>query len=168
MGLPLIEKRDVPSGIRPLPWVTRIFWQRLVLPDLQYSHSPHSGVYNGITWSPGLTLVTPAPTSSTMPPPPCPTIPGNKPSGSAPDRVNASVWQTPVATMRTKTSPAFGPARSTSSMLRGLPASQATAAFVFIGMKLREDFCFFMRLQITRSRVRPHAAACVPIEFSVE
>ena len=62
----------------------------------------------------------------------------------SPLNVNASVWQTPVATIRTRTSPAFGGATSTSSIpisnisrlqnsttlsiLKGLPASQATAA----------------------------------------
>src|SRR5215510_4082163 len=59
-------------------------------------------------------------------------IDGNAPSGSAPDSVYASVWQTPVATLRINTSPFFGPARSTSSTLSGLPASHATAALVFI------------------------------------
>jgi hypothetical protein len=44
----------VPSGIRPLPWVARTAWHRLVLPDLQNLHSPHSAVYSGITWSPTL------------------------------------------------------------------------------------------------------------------
>ena len=107
--MPSSEKRELPSGIRPLPWVTRIFWHRLVLPDRQNLHSPHSGVYSGITWSPTCSEVTPSPTSSTMPPPSWPRITGNRPSGSAPDSVNASVWQTPVATMRTSTSPAFGP-----------------------------------------------------------
>ena len=77
------------------------------------------------------TLVTPRPTSSTMPPPSCPRITGNSPSGSAPDSVNASVWHTPEATIRTSTSPALGPARSTLSIVKGLPASQATAALVF-------------------------------------
>src|SRR5580700_6881676 len=36
--------------------------------------------------------------------------------------------------MRTNTSPAFGPARSTSSIFSGLSASQATAALVFIDL----------------------------------
>src|ERR1700737_2508768 len=134
MGLPLKEKREVPSGITPLPWVMRILWHKLVLPDRQNSQVPHSGVYSGITRSPALTLVTPAPISCTMPPPSWPSITGNSPSGSAPDSVNASVWHTPVATMRTRTSPALGPARSTSSMLSGLSASQATAALVFIDL----------------------------------
>src|SRR5262245_26145247 len=47
--LPFFEKRLEPSGIKPLPWVARIATQRLVLPDLQNLHSPHSGVYSGIT-----------------------------------------------------------------------------------------------------------------------
>src|ERR1700722_6828719 len=132
MGLPLNEKREVPSGITPFPWVIRIRWHKLVLPDRQNSQVPHSGVYRGMTWSPALTLVPPDPTSCTMPPPSWPRITGNSPSGSAPDSVKASVWHTPVATMRTSTSPAFGPARSTSSIRSGLSASQATAALVFI------------------------------------
>src|SRR5262249_27470086 len=67
-----------------------------------------------------------------MPPPSWPRIAGNKPSGSAPDIVYASVWHTPVATIRTSTSPALGPPISISSMLNGLQASQATAARVFM------------------------------------
>jgi hypothetical protein len=31
-----------------------------------------------------------------------------QPSGSAPERVNSSVWQMPVALISTSTSPAFG------------------------------------------------------------
>lgn len=53
------------------------------------------------------------------------------PSGSSPDRVNSSVWHKPVALISTKTSPAFGPARSTSTISSGLPAPNATAARVF-------------------------------------
>ena len=37
--------------------------------DKQYSHCRHSGVYRGMTWSPGFRLLTPAPTSTTMPAP---------------------------------------------------------------------------------------------------
>ncbi len=51
--MPSSEKRLVPSGITPRPWVGRIAWHRLVLGWRQYSHSRHSGVYSGITWSPG-------------------------------------------------------------------------------------------------------------------
>ena len=41
---PLYEKRVVPSGITPLPWVARTEVQRLVLLLLQNRHSPHSAV----------------------------------------------------------------------------------------------------------------------------
>ena len=74
----------MPSGITPLPWVARTARHRLVLPDLQNWHSRHSAVYSGITWSPGLTLVTPSPTSTTMPAPSWPSTAGNMPSGSSP------------------------------------------------------------------------------------
>src|SRR5690554_4898275 len=132
MGLPLYEKRVVPSGITLLPWVARTATQRFVLPDLQNKHSPHSAVYSGITWSPGLTLVTPSPTSTTMPAPSWPRMAGNTPSGSSPDRVNASVWQTPVWVILTSTSPALGGATSTSTICRGSPGAKATAARDFM------------------------------------
>src|ERR1700742_3604044 len=47
-SLPLHLKRDVPSGITPLPCVARILPQRFVLPDLQNLHSRHSGVLYGV------------------------------------------------------------------------------------------------------------------------
>src|ERR1700688_4006842 len=53
---------------------------------------------------------------------------GNRPSGSAPESVNASVWQMPVALISTITSPALGPSSCTVSTCSGLPASNATAA----------------------------------------
>ena len=53
-------------------------------------------------------------------------------SGSSPDSVKASVWQTPVALISTMTSPTAGPPTSTSAISRGLPASNATAARLFI------------------------------------
>src|SRR5438477_7591693 len=81
-----------------------------------------------MTWSPFFTVVTPAPTSTTMPAPSWPRMAGKSPSGSAPERVNSSVWQMPVALISTSTSPAFGPASCTFSMASGLPASHATAA----------------------------------------
>ena len=85
-----------------------------------------------MTWSPFLTLVTPAPTSTTMPAPSWPRIAGKRPSGSAPDSVNSSVWQMPVALISTSTSPALGPSRSTSMISSGFPAATATAARVFM------------------------------------
>src|SRR5690606_33734142 len=105
---------------------------RLVLPLLQNRHSPHSAVYSGITWSPGLTLVTPSPTSTTMPAPSWPSTAGNSPSGSSPERVNASVWQTPVWVMRISTSPLRGGSTSISTIFKGSPAAKATAARDFM------------------------------------
>src|SRR5215469_5327233 len=127
MSLP-IEKRLVPSGITPLPWVARMAVQRLVLRDRQDGHWRHSGVYSGMTWSPFLTEVTPGPTSTTTPAPSWPRIAGKSPSGSAPESVNSSVWQIPVALISTITSPAFGPSSATVVISSGFPAAVATAA----------------------------------------
>ena len=63
------EKRVVPSGSRPSPCIARIAVQMLVLPLRQLTHSPHSGENRQTTWSPFFRLVTPSPTSSTMPAP---------------------------------------------------------------------------------------------------
>ena len=81
-----------------------------------------------MTWSPFLTDVTPGPMSTTTPAPSCPRIAGNSPSGSAPERVNSSVWQMPVALISTSTSPALGPSSCTWVTASGFPASNATAA----------------------------------------
>src|SRR5580765_6448793 len=101
-----------------------------------------------MTWSPFCTDVTPGPTSSTMPAPSWPKITGNSPSGSAPERVNSSVWQTPVALISTSTSPAFGPSSSTSSTTSGFPTSQATAARVFIDPNLYAPVFDIERLHV--------------------
>src|ERR1700689_899803 len=85
-----------------------------------------------MTWSPLRKEVTPGPTSTTIPAPSWPSIAGNKPSGSAPDRVNSSVGQTPLALISTRTSPALGPSKSTVTISKGLRAATATAAWVFI------------------------------------
>src|SRR5262245_58627421 len=72
-----------------------------------------------------------------MPAPSWPRIAGNRPSGSAPDSVNSSVWQTPVALISTRTSPAFGPSSLTVAISSGLPAATATAARTFISSSVR-------------------------------
>ena len=43
-GLAVLGEAGGAVRHQPLPWVARIFWHRLVLPDLQNRHSPHSGV----------------------------------------------------------------------------------------------------------------------------
>src|SRR5579871_1169576 len=115
----------------PRPWVSRIAVHRLVLPERQLGQLRHSGIYNGMTWSPFLSDFTSAPVSTTMPAPSCPRIAGNNPSGSAPESVNASVWQMPVALISTSTSPARGPSRSTLVTSSGSPALFAIAALTF-------------------------------------
>src|SRR5690606_29429673 len=89
-----------------------------------------------MTWSPFLRLATPGPTSTTTPAPSWPRIAGKMPSGSAPDSVNSSVWQMPVAFTSISTSPSFGPSRSTSTISSGLPAAKATAARDFMSIDL--------------------------------
>src|SRR5262245_5971029 len=83
-----------------------------------------------MTWSPFFSVVTPGPTSTTTPAPSWPRIAGNRPSGSAPERVNSSVWQTPVALISTSTSPACGPSRRTVSIVSGAHAVGPTAALM--------------------------------------
>src|SRR6267378_2514663 len=84
-----------------------------------------------MTWSPFFRPVTAGPTSTTTPAPSWPRIAGKSPSGSAPESVNASVWQTPVALISTRTSPERGPSRSTVVTSSGLPGELATAALTF-------------------------------------
>src|SRR5262249_53701877 len=49
-----------------------------------------------------------------------PRMAGKSPSGSAPDKVNSSVWQMPVALISTRTSPARGPSSCTVVTSSGL------------------------------------------------
>lgn len=135
MVSPLHVKRLVPSGMTPLPCVSRIFEHKFVFGLLQNLHVSHCGMYNGMTWSPTTNLSTFSPTLSTMPPPSWPKITGKSPSGSRPPNVYASVWQTPVANTRIRTSFAFGGATSTSSIDNGLFGAQATAALHLITCK---------------------------------
>src|SRR5690606_2815873 len=91
-----------------------------------------------MTWSPGFTLVTPSPTSTTTPAPSWPRTAGKTPSGSSPDRVKASVWQTPVLVILTRTSPLRGGSTSISTICNGFPASKATAARDFMAWSLKK------------------------------
>jgi hypothetical protein len=53
--------------------------------------------------------------------------------GMSPSRTLRSVWHSPVATIRTRTSPRFGPSTSTSSRTNGAWLADSTAA-VAVGM----------------------------------
>src|SRR5690349_7504006 len=116
--------RTVPSGRWPWFCSARIAMQRFVRGERQCSHSRHWGENSVTTWSPTATSVTPSPTASTTA--------GAYPDGSAPEAVYMSVWQTPVATSRTSTSPACGSWRSTSWTTSGFPNSSSTAARILV------------------------------------
>src|SRR5271165_5993180 len=88
---------------------------------------------------------------------------GNKPSGSAPERVKSSVWQMPVALISIMTSPSRGPSRSTSVTSIGFPAATATAARVFMGVLLGSAGRLKPR---TGAQPRPVATWAEPAERS--
>ena len=127
------EKREVPSGISPWPWVARIAVQRLVLRDEAGRALP---AFRRVERDDVVALLDrwsrPRRPRPRRPRPRGRGSPGRCPRDRRPSRVNSSVWQMPVALISTITSPAFGPSRSTSVISSGLPASNATAARVFI------------------------------------
>jgi hypothetical protein len=87
------------------------------------------------------TEVTPGPTSTTMPAPSWPRIAGNKPSGSAPERVNSSVWQMPVALISTSTSPALGPVQVHRDDFQRLAGGDKSAGYGGRVTKYKHRFC---------------------------
>src|SRR5688500_8721849 len=82
-----------------------------------------------MTWSPGLTLVTPAPTVSTMPAASWPSTIGSG-KGQSPFMMCQSLWHTPAALTRTRASPACGPCCSTSTTSSRMFGLYRTAAFI--------------------------------------
>src|SRR5256885_7067177 len=73
------------------------------------------------------------------------------------DSVKASVWQTTVATILTRTSPDLGAATSTSSIDSGRPAAQATAALDFTVRSPRSDLEALVRHGLATSIPRASA-----------
>ncbi len=92
----------------------------------QYQHTPHVGMNEPMTRSPTWTRVTSVPTDSTMPVPSWPRISGR--AGIVPLITERSEWHTPLAVMRTITSPGPGSIGVTSSIERGWSRSMKTAA----------------------------------------
>ncbi|CAG9221569.1 hypothetical protein PSP6_440219 [Paraburkholderia tropica] len=84
-----------------------------------------------------------------MPAPSWPSTAGNRPSGSSPESVKASVWQTPVWVIFTSTSPLRGGSTSISTISRGLPGPNATAARDFIAISVS------VRKGVDQSTMRP-------------
>src|SRR5579884_473078 len=151
-GSPSRDSRVVPSGRKPRFCCSRIARQRLVRGSRQWTHSRHCGEKSVTTWSPGASEETPSPTRSTTPAPSCPSTVGAYPEGSAPDAVYRSVWHTPQATRRTRTSPAFGSARSISCTSSGRPNSSSTAARIFTSAVLPVSRTAWMRRTPSWSR----------------
>src|SRR5687767_10001380 len=90
-------------------------------------------------WSPGTTLVTPAPISSTMPAASWPSTMGSG-GVQSPFMMCQSLWQIPAAFTFTRASPARGPSWVRSTISRGEFALKSTAAFTgfsFPGSPLR-------------------------------
>jgi hypothetical protein len=102
--------------------------QRFERSWMQNQQSPHAVMIAPMTRSPTFTRVTSPPTSVTVPEASCPGMIGNG-RGIPPVATVRSVWHTPLASMRTRTS--LGPtgAGSTSSITRGFPNSTRSAAF---------------------------------------
>src|SRR6516225_4104758 len=110
-------------------------WQYAGAPDAHAGQEPQLAKLTP-TRSPGATLVTPSPTSTTTPAPSCPSTPGSG-KGSVPSRVARSVWQMPTALIRTRTSPGLGASRLTFSRPKSPPTSRRTAAVTSIRILLR-------------------------------
>src|SRR6266849_2577679 len=83
-----------------------------------------------MTWSPALSSRTPAPTLSTVPAPSSPSTMGTGTPFQLPSAACRQLWHTPLAAIRTSTSPSRGASRSSSSTRRGAPCSKRTEAFM--------------------------------------
>jgi hypothetical protein len=94
---------------------------------LAHIRQPPHEPYVQATWSPTLTRVTAAPTSSTTPAPSWPRTTGIG-VGKLPSRMSRSVWQIPEATIRTRTSSDCRAPSSRRSRANGAPPDSTTAA----------------------------------------
>src|SRR5919197_522506 len=103
------------------------FSQMLGRPETQKRHRPQCGSQLRMTWSPGVRPETPGPTSSTTPAPSWPRMTGRGASW-IPSTTCRSEWQTPLAAIRTATSPGPGGSTSTFSTRSGSPISNRIAA----------------------------------------
>ena len=88
-----------------------------------------------ITRSPTARSVTSLPTFSTTPVPSCPST--TRPAGSVPLITDRSEWHTPLAVMRTITSPGPGSIGVTSSTDSGWFCSRHSAAFMVFPLVVR-------------------------------
>ena len=111
------------------------------LPLLQNRHSPHSAVERDHVVA-RLTLVTPSPTSTTMPAPSWPSTAGNRPSGSSPLGEGVGVADTGVGDLDEHLA-LLGRATSISTICRGSPA-KATAGGISWGGPFSQSGWWFI------------------------
>ena len=123
-GSAVVEEVEGVTGVKPRP--PRRLLVAAVLRLVHRRHEPQYGSHEQTTWSPGLTPVTPSPTSSTTAEPSWPSTIGIAWRWT-PWTACESERQTPEAAIRIATSPVLGGSRSSSSMRRS-STSQSTAA----------------------------------------
>src|SRR3954447_7616749 len=129
-GSPFCDRRGgALSGLVTMPPVHRFGW-----PDRHCGQVPQNPDRQATIWSPARTLVTSSPTASTTPAPSWPsTIGRSVGKRPTPSTTCRSLWQTPVATVRTNTSRRSGLSTSTVSIVRGACGLRKTAASICIG-----------------------------------
>src|SRR5580704_2277208 len=124
-GAPFCDSRGAAvSGPVTMPPVHKLGW-----PDRHCGQLPQKPDRQATTWSPVRTVVTSGPTASTMPAPSWPSTIGRS-SGKRPipSTTCRSLWQTPVATVRTSTSRPKGLSMSMASIVSGSSTLRKTAA----------------------------------------
>jgi len=105
-----------------------LFLHRVGHPVAHAAHRPQLARVVTTTWSPGATVVTSLPTSSTTPAPSWPITTGVG-NGIVPSSTDWSLWHTPAATIRTRTSPGPGSLTSTASLTTA-PVPSKTIALI--------------------------------------
>ena len=134
--MPFCDSRGVASSARAtMPPV-----QTFGCPLRHCGQVPQKPDRHATTWSPGRTEVTSAPTASTIPAPSCPNTNGRS-SGKRPlpSTTCRSLWQTPVAIVRTSTSRPHGLSMSTVSTVSGSCTLRNTAALICMWPSLPSD-----------------------------
>src|SRR4051794_10467563 len=136
-----------------MPPVHRFGW-----PDRHCGQVPQNPDRQATTWSPTRTLVTSSPTASTMPAPSWPsTIGRSVGKRPTPSTTCRSLWQTPVATVRTSTSRRSGLSISTVSIVSGACGLRKTAASICIGTSSTEARICRKRVGVKPGRFRANA-----------
>ena len=111
--------------------------QMLGFPERQGRQCPQLETKDMMHRSPGFTVVTPGPTSTTVPAPSCPSTAGSANAEPVPAMTWWSLAHIPAALVSTRTSPAFGGSCVNSRISRCRLPSYSTAAFTCNSLLLR-------------------------------